>query len=59
MSFPSSVPSDLMFKLAYPKYNGDNSKYICIKIIHQHGNAVTVSHSNGTAAKTIPSNSTE
>lgn len=53
MSFDSQPPTDMLFSFSLPSWTGDNTQWVGIKIYYPVPNAITVTHSNGSATKSI------
>lgn len=59
VSFTGQPPSDMLFSLSPTNLEGDNSKWVCIKIYYPVINSIAVTFLNGTSAKSILSTSTD
>ena len=59
LSFTAQPPSDMLFSFSLPTLEGDNSKWICVKMRYPVPNAVSVTYASGTQTKSIMSSSNE
>ena len=53
MSFTSSPPNDMVVSFSLPSLTGDNTQWVGIKIYYPLPNALSVTHANGSATRTI------